>query len=251
MDHEESLTEWRSTSVVSEPETGFRRLDWDHPVFFGCSDYFPELADLTDWPGISFFNQLAERQRLMHPDGRRLKFIPQPKKPSRWRRRTDRKLRYEESVLQQGVIPMRLNSWHDFFNNLSWLMFPSAKLALVERLAFSSANRSEEDNARGFFRPREGDRLVMLDEGGVFQTSCGSSPQLVIFGHALQESFVLGRLDVWSLTVEVTEEGRTGRKDLIEHLDTTLAGLIYSGRFAADTPPFCSTSLREIAGHRF
>ena len=83
----------------------------------------------------------------------------------------------------------------------------------------------------------------------MIQLDGGSSPQHVIFGHALQESFVLGRLDVSSLTVQVTEESRTGRKKLIEHLDSALADLICAGRFAADASPFSSSSLREIASH--
>lgn len=230
------------------PDTRFRCLDWDHPVFFACVDLLPELAGLSEWPDLAFFNQLGIKRNLLHPDGRPLTFVHQPKKPSRWRRRTERKLRYEESVLEQAVIPMRQNSWHDFFNNLSWLMFPSAKIALVERLAYSSANRTAEDNARGFFRPREGDRLAMLDEGGVFQLGNGSATLHVIFGHALQESFVMNRLDVFGLTVQIPGDLKHSRTSQVEHLDLTLSDLIRSGRFAPDAPAFSSSGLRDIAG---
>jgi hypothetical protein len=221
--------------------------DWEHPVFFGLSREIPQLLTLTSWPDLDFFNRLAGERSLSLPDGRPICFAHQPKKPSRWRRRKEAKVktRYEELVLEQAIIPSRLASWHDFFNNISWLVFPQAKIALVERLAAANANRTAYDLERAQFRSREGDRLAMLDEGGLLQLSHGET-RFLIFGHALQESFVGEKLDVWSLTLPLHLGDRVD-VDLLKDADKYLAELIRSGFFASESAGFGSTCLREIA----
>jgi hypothetical protein len=220
--------------------------NWEHPVFFGISKAIPQLLSLVDWPDLEFFNQLARERCLELPDGRPLTFVHQSKKPSRWRRRKESKSRYEESVLEQAVIPSRLASWHDFFNNISWLIFPRAKLALVERLAAANSNRTAYDVERAQFRSREGDRLAMLDEGGLIKL--GQTPtRFLVFGHALQESFVAGKLDVWSLTLPLPFCILENSIDLLSKADCDLASLIQSGFFAVDAPGFESTCLKDIA----
>ncbi|WP_240612695.1 DUF3025 domain-containing protein [Alteromonas flava] len=37
---------------------------------------------------------------------------------------------YEQIIAEEGVIPTREDSWHDFFNGLIWLQFPQTKHAL-------------------------------------------------------------------------------------------------------------------------
>jgi hypothetical protein len=231
-------------STVAPP---FVAPDWEHPVFFGLSREIPELLTLTTWPGLEFFNQLASERHLSLPDGRPINFVHQPKKPSRWRRRKEAKVktRYEELVLEQAIIPSRMASWHDFFNNISWLVFPQAKLALVERLAAANDNRTAYDIERAQFRSREGDRLAMLDEGGLFKLTDGSG-RFLIFGHALQESFVGKKFDVWSLTLPLSWSD-SDEKNLLKSTDKYLADLIRSGFFAAESPGFTSTCLRDVA----
>lgn len=232
-----------SAGLKSSAEA-FVAPNWEHSVFFGLSREIPQLVSLTTWPDLEFFNHLAADRNLKLADGRPITFVHQAKKPSRWRRRKEAKMRYEESVLVQAIIPSRLASWHDFFNNISWLVFPHAKLALVERLAAANANRTAYDLERAQFRSREGDRLAMLDEGGLLKLT-GTSRYL-IFGHALQESFIGKNLDVWSLTlplpINVSDE-----TELLKEADRHLAALIRSGFFAAETPGFASTCLRDIA----
>ena len=241
---ENDLIQSERPKSISAP---FVAPDWEHPVFFGLSRELPQLLSLTAWPDLVFFNRLALERNLRLPDGRPISFVHQPKKPSRWRRRKEAKVktRYEDLVLEQAIIPSRMSSWHDFFNNISWLVFPQAKLALVERLAAANSNRTAYDIERAQFRSREGDRLAMLDEGGLLKFTDGSA-RFLIFGHALQESFVGEKLDVWSLTLPLpltdSDDGM-----LLKNADTYLADLIRSGFFAAESPGFASTCLKEVA----
>ncbi len=233
-----------SSAGLNTSSALFVAPNWEHPVFFGLSREIPQLASLTTWPDLEFFNRLSADRGLKLQDGRPITFVHQTKKPSRWRRRKEAKMRYEDSVLEQAIIPSRLASWHDFFNNISWLVFPNAKLALVERLAAANANRTAYDLERAQFRSREGDRLAMLDEGGLLKLT--GTNRYLIFGHALQESFIGKNLDVWSLTLPLSIEC-TAEPELLKEADKHLAVLIRSGYFAGETPEFASICLRDIA----
>lgn len=90
---------------------------------------------------------------------------------------------YDRRIVEGGVVPTRVGSWHDFLNALVWATFPQAKLALHRRqhaIVVPSAPR----------RTTEGDALAMLDEGGVFRLPSGA---LLVFGHAIYEGRVVGR----------------------------------------------------------
>lgn len=250
---ESRLNENRQKMTATALNSGaeFFSLDWGLPVFFGVKELLPEFLALTTWPDLSFYNAIASRRLLARPDGVALTFIHQPKKPSRWRRRlaaTSANDRYDQSVLGRGVIPTRMGSWHDLFNNISWLLFPEAKYALVERLGASYANRTPIDLERRQFRSREGDRLAILDEGGVIEASCGSRSQLMVFGHALHESFVLGREDIrcMKISVEVPVNAFDGSVPLIRAADDALAALLHSGLFSGEPLLPESVNLRDL-----
>lgn len=93
------------------------------------------------------------------------------------------KVLYDARIVNEGLVPTRAGSWHDFLNALVWATFPQAKLALHRRqhaIVVPGAPR----------RTTEGDALAMLDEGGVFRLPSGA---LVVFGHAIYEGRVVGR----------------------------------------------------------
>jgi hypothetical protein len=213
--------------------------DWSQPVFFGVRDVLPEFTALAVWPQLPFYNQVAQRRMLSRPDGEALTFVSQPKKPSRWRRRlaaTSANDRYDQSVLGRGEIPTRLFSWHDFFNNVSWLMYPQAKGALVERLSASYTSRTPADVERAQFRSREGDRLAILDEGGILEATDGTRTQRMVFGHALQESVVFGRTDIrcMRVAVRVQPDDFASPAAIVNAADRALASLLRSGFFSGD-----------------
>lgn len=70
---------------------------------------------LNDWPSITDYNQLAEEKAID------FRFVEQAVN-----------MPYESTIYSHHQIPTRLQNWHDFFNNLSWLIFPAMKQALVD-----------------------------------------------------------------------------------------------------------------------
>ena len=61
-----------------------------------------------------------------------------------------------------------------------------------------------------------------------------------------QESFVGKKLDVWSLTLPLSLPD-SAEKNLLKSTDKYLSDLIRSGFFAAESPGFTSTCLKDLA----
>jgi hypothetical protein len=71
---------------------------------------------------------------------------------------------YEPSIFQLGLVPTRVDNWHDFFNALIWLTFPQTKGALNAcHLGADGATRGDGAGLRG----RQRDAVTHFDECGV------------------------------------------------------------------------------------
>lgn len=149
------MTEWRARFF--EESALYAPIRDAAALFAGCAAFpSPEAVDeaLSARAGVRFVRQ--------HPREKAL---------------------YDARIVNEGVVPTRAGSWHDFLNALVWATFPRAKLALHRRqhaIVVPGAPR----------RTTEGDALAMLDEGGVL---CLASGARIVFGHAIYEGQVVGR----------------------------------------------------------
>ncbi len=94
---------------------------------------------------------------------------------------------YHQRILNEGLIPTREGSAHDFFNALIFAAFPRSKRVLHARAQAFLEQRTDHSK-RG---PIE-DVLAQVDEGGVLVDAAAPSTFLV-FGHAILEHHALGR----------------------------------------------------------
>ncbi|MFM7200571.1 MAG: DUF3025 domain-containing protein [Myxococcota bacterium] len=91
----------------------------------------------------------------------------------------DKSEQYEAAVLRRAELPFRFSSWHDWFNLLSWQVWPRAKAALnlrqVIHYLIQLEKRSPEQWKAAPGRTVERDlwmqTLAMLDEGGCIATT--------------------------------------------------------------------------------
>jgi hypothetical protein len=121
---------------------------------------------------------------------------------------------YDARIALYREVPTRAQCWHDLMNALVWGTFPRAKRALHERQ--HEAIRARIEPGARTLPPRrssELDALALLDEGGLlvlsrdvtavnatlrgdrsaFRLALGEgSARIVVFGHAIHESLVLG-----------------------------------------------------------
>lgn len=172
------------------------------PYFRGLRAFLDALdgkLSVSHFPDIAFYNDLATALSLRCPDVPRLHFFEAPHIPSRRKKSELGIKRYEEEVIETGRIPMRENVWHDFFNNFSWLLYPRFKMALMNISYNAYLQRRMESQQRSSTE----DFTTMCDEASVLKVSSGDSMQPFIFGHALFESLLFGRMEITAMTLSL------------------------------------------------
>jgi len=116
-------------------------------------DYAP-LLESRDWPGIDALN--AARPTDMHE-----RFVAQT------RELLADKLHYEQRIAEHGNIATREHNWHDLFNALVWLRYPTLKRALNARQVAEIARMGPKQRSRAQCA------LTHFDEAGVVVTLRG------------------------------------------------------------------------------
>lgn len=236
---------------------------WDASVW----TRFPALASTaaaasgfahhTDFPTCLELSALVRSYRSAGGAG--LSFERQTKK----KRVTSLAQAYDARIFHEGAIPTREGSWHDLFNALTWVSFPTAKRWVNAR---QYAALAEVFGARGTMprsRTREQDALAMLDEGALLLVTtkasesalrgalfandqprvhaliAGGEVLTLVFGHALAEHTVSSESMVRGLPVVLpvaagSFERGPGSAELLRAVDEALA-VELEGPFARAT----------------
>lgn len=222
------------------------------PLFWPVARAASAFSSFESWPPIVEYGaRVAHRAPVA--------FREQPKKP-RGRRRSavgPREL-YDGRIVEEGWVPTRPESWHDFFNMLVWAAFPEAKQALHRRQHRAQVARlGGPVKALPNARTREQDALTLMDEGGVVVLCRGvvedelrlalaerragplfasGAARGIIFGHAVYEELVLGRSGGWAAghVAACDADRRADPEDLVRAADASLAAaLAAEGSFAS------------------
>lgn len=169
---------------MSEPRATLqpsRRLDVDaqvawHGDFPLRSPLFEPLAAVAapfahhpDWPTLADYQRqldaLREPIRLL--SGKPLSIVAQDGKPHRF---ADH---YAPRIYLSGEIQTRTRNWHDFFQYLTWFIFPRSK-AVINALHIPRAQQRLEHGETGRRTPLE-NMLSLFDEGGVVLAASDAS----------------------------------------------------------------------------
>jgi len=145
------LTEGNETTRVAD----FWNLDWvRHSGMFAtlkpAAKGLPEIG----WPNVELLNQMADGcgHRIVNARGQRIRFVEQFAKSERFEDG------FEPRAYLRGEVMVRRLNWHDLFNALVWMTFPTAKAVINARQY--AALTSQPDNRRS----PTGDALTMFDE---------------------------------------------------------------------------------------
>jgi hypothetical protein len=157
-----------------------------------------------------------------------VRFVPAAPRRRRQRRTpVDASALYDARITLDGAVPTRPGSWHDLMNALVWGAFPRAKRALHAR-QYRAVNERLEPGARRLpaTRTSELDALALLDEGGVVVLAhrFDRMDALVVFGHAIYESLVLGVAPAVVAGIALTIDDR--EPNVVRAVDEALAGTI-------------------------
>ena len=114
--------------------------------------HLPEIG----WPNPDLLNSLADGSgRIVNAQGQRVRFVAQSSKTG------DFQDGFEPRAYLKGEVQVRSLDWHDLFNALVWMSFPTTK-AVINARQYESLAQSSDGN-----RSSVGDALTLFDEDGV------------------------------------------------------------------------------------
>lgn len=140
----------------------FWNVDWvtRSPLFAPLREVVSDLPHVG-WPDAAVLNALADGcgRRIVNANGQLIRFVVQDAKPVHFEDM------FEPRAFLRGEVLIRRFNWHDLFNALVWMTFPTAKASLNARnYAALSAQSATQ-------RSPEGDALTLFDEDGVVALS--------------------------------------------------------------------------------
>ncbi len=159
---------WHPKTILNFKQSAFFSKALENVLEF---ESFPNAEELNNVFPVNGFTFVAQKTLKVRSFRMRKKTKAQAE------------LHYDEYICQKGIIPVRENNWHDFFNALIWFFFPCTKKVIYQK--FLNLRKSRENPC---IRSSEEDRLTLLDEGGEIFLPNEKS---VIFGHAILENFIL------------------------------------------------------------
>ena len=140
------------------------------PMYAPLRHLAKHFAKFSQWPGLQDYQALldARSEPVLTHAGMPLRIVGQDGKPGSFEEH------YAPRIYNTGELQTRCENWHDFFQFLTWLMFPETK-AVINSLHLPSARqRIETTQALGRRTPIE-NMLSLFDEGGVVIVSSDES----------------------------------------------------------------------------
>ena len=154
-----------------------------NPEFKRFSRVFDALRDVSrpfevfnDWPTLSDYQAIFKHTRSA------IKPVAQSEQIDVFEDQ------YEPRVFLRRELQTRLNNWHDFFNAMIWLRFPSTKSILNELHYYSALQREPKSN-----RSQLENAITLFDECGAIIISSREELLQMIRNHQWKELFVENR----------------------------------------------------------
>jgi len=133
-------------------------LDWvsSSGMFAALKPAANGLPDIG-WPNVELLNEMADAsgRRIVNARGQRIHFVEQVSKATRFEDE------FEPRTYLSGEVMVRPLNWHDLFNALVWMSFPTTK-AVINARHFAALTAQA-----GSQRSATGDALTMFDEDGM------------------------------------------------------------------------------------
>lgn len=132
------------------------------PIFTPLKPLLKNFSQFKDgWPALEDYQTVLDKlhQPIKTLAGKTLKVVPQDGKPGHFNEH------YAPRVYLTGEVQTRTENWHDFFQFLTWFMFPKTK-AVINSIHVPAAQlRIDNEVDLGRRSPIE-NMLSLFDEGG-------------------------------------------------------------------------------------
>lgn len=209
------------------------------------------FATFSEWPALSDYQQLLDTlpQPILTLAGQPLRIVPQDGRPHSF------EAHYAPRIYLSGEIQTRRHNWHDFFQFLTWFIFPRTK-AVINAIHIPRARARIEAGADPGRRSPMENMLSLFDEGGAvviasdesllqlirdFQwkelfwqrrSELAQKLQCITFGHALYEKGLMPYLGMTANTILLQCDASLLTQPLpqqLQWLDGELAALFERG----------------------
>lgn len=146
------------------------------PIFSPLEPWADKFCQFKEgWPELKDYQFILDElpKPILTQSGQALKIVEQDGKPGHFTEH------YAPRIYLSGEIQTRTENWHDFFQFLTWFMFPKTK-AVINAIHIPAAqSRIEKETDLGRRSPIE-NMLSLFDEGGgVILCSDDSMLQLI------------------------------------------------------------------------
>ncbi len=177
------------------------------------------------WPDINDYNAwFAQSARVNHlPSNYHVSFIPQSPNAN-----------YEQDVYLRKNVCTRINNWHDFFNNVTWVLYPKTKWAIIQR-----SYQENTDKPHKNVRTKRQNLLAHFDECGM--VFCSDKPAL--FNDV--KTFSWKKLFVETPEIKRHAWPLIFGHGLFEKADKPYIGMTGKAVFLQVTPDFFEQSMQE------
>lgn len=234
------LEPWSPDFIKSSPI--FSPLEYLAKKFSHFNDAWPSLCDYQ-----SVLDELA--QPILTTSGQVLKIVEQDGKPGHFSEH------YAPRIYLTGEIQTRTENWHDFFQYLTWFMFPKTK-AVINSIHIPAAQVRIDNNIDPGRRSPIENMLSLFDEGGAVilcsdnsllelirefkwkelfwlrREELQSKLKLVTFGHALYEKGLSPYVGMTANCILFNVDEaliHNSNKEQLDWIDTHLAELFSQG----------------------
>lgn len=208
------------------------------PIFEPLMPFAQRLAVFDDgWPGLDDYQTLLTEhpEPILTHHGVPLKIAAQGSRPLCLEEQ------YASRIYLTGEIQTRVSNWHDFFQLLTWLIFPKTKAAInaihhhaaKERFAgvTDGGRRSPSENMLSLFD--EGGAIVVSTDASLLQMIRGfdwknlfwrhrkalvSKMNCIVFGHALYEKALTPYVGMTANSVLLLVDATFFSKTLLEQI---------------------------------
>ena len=221
------------------------------PLYAPLQPWLNHFATFSEWPELTDYQQLLDTlpQPILTLAGQPLRIVPQDGKPHRF------EAHYAPRIYLSGEIQTRRHNWHDFFQFLTWFIFPRTK-ALINAIHIPTARTRIESGADLGRRSPMENLLSLFDEGGAVVIASDESLlqlirdfrwkqlfwqrrgelteklQCVTFGHALYEKGLMPYVGMTANCILLTCDESLLRQPLAQQLawlDDELAAIFEQG----------------------
>ncbi len=229
---------------------------WD-TAFAACSPMYAPLStwakrfeSYPQWPSLEDYQRVLQQPAtVLTATGQPLRIVPQDGKPNCF------EAHYAPRIYLTGELQTRRENWHDFFQFLTWRLFPATKAA-INALHYPAARQRLSGAAMSGRRAPLENMLSLFDEGGavVYSSDAGLLQSIrefrwkelfwrrraeladklgvVVFGHALYEKGLAPYIGMTANCILLQVDAafmRAGREAQVGALDERLAQLFAAG----------------------